>query len=126
MTTLIELAELDRDGTRGSILLLDPQSGPLRHAAIVSLPTQYANAIDALAADSHPTGCDLTAFLREQVIIHDIRDQHGWPELRAVCETIGVRACWSLPIVAAGDEPSVRCDAFFGAFWQPAWRPPLR
>jgi diguanylate cyclase (GGDEF)-like protein len=85
-----------------SILLVD---GPaLRDGAAPSLPQEYRAAIDGLHWGSNVGSCGTAAYTRERVICADIAVDPRWDGYRDYALPIGLRACWSSPILDTDGE----------------------
>lgn len=101
---LVELAEETREGMLGSIMLVDSQTQQLRHAASVSLPSEYIDAIDGWQIGPNVGSCGTAAFSSQRVIVADVQTHPDWAEYRDVVSAAGLRACWSEPIVSGKGE----------------------
>jgi GAF domain-containing protein/anti-sigma regulatory factor (Ser/Thr protein kinase) len=96
---LLAVERASSDGMIASILLLDADGQHLRHCAAPSLPSFYNEAIDGIEIGPSVGSCGTAAYLREQVIVEDIRTDPRWAAYRELAERAKVRACWSTPIV---------------------------
>ena len=94
VTALEELIE----GSRCSILLLDPANGTLHHGAAPSLPVAYSAHIDGLSIGPEAGSCGAAAYLGEPVVAVDIRSDLRWDRFRELASPHGMRSCWSSPI----------------------------
>ena len=81
-----------------SILLLDPESKKLWHAASPNVPRAYTTSIDGFVIGPNVSSCGTAAFYGKQVIASDIESDPRWAEFRDVALANGLRACWSTPI----------------------------
>ena len=95
--------ELERlaPGTICSILAVDPE-GRLHPVAGPSLPQHYHDAIDGLVIGPQAGSCGTAAFLRDAVTVTDIENDPLWLDYKALALPLGVKACWSSPIISAG------------------------
>ena len=91
-------------GVLGSVLLLDEDGKHLRHGAAPSLPAAYCQAIDGAEIGPCVGSCGTAAFTREPVFVADIATDPLWVDFRELAETHGLRACWSIPILTAGQR----------------------
>jgi PAS domain S-box-containing protein len=96
---LVRLIERVAPGTRGSILLLDPDGLTLRHGAAPHLPPAYCKAIDGAQIGPQAGSCGTAAYRRERVIVTDIATDFLWEPYRALAAQYGLAACWSTPIL---------------------------
>lgn len=97
---LVHVVEDQADGMLCSVLLFDAQ-GRLRHGAAPSLPTEYNEAIDGLAAGPTVGSCGTAAYRRAPVIVTDTFTDPLWLDYRELAGTYGLRACWSTPILSS-------------------------
>ena len=61
------------EGSRCSILLLDPATATLHHGAAPSLPAAYSARIDGLLVGPQEGSCGAAAYLGTPVVAADIR-----------------------------------------------------
>ncbi|HVY26645.1 MAG TPA: PAS domain S-box protein [Polyangiaceae bacterium] len=100
--TLRELAllfEAQAEGMLASILFV--QDGKMRHAAAPSLPAQWREAVDGEPIGPNRGSCGTAAYLKEPVIVTDISTDLRWAAYRDVALSLGLRACWSTPIMGS-------------------------
>src|SRR5712664_3288881 len=83
-----------------SILLLNPDTKRLWHAASPNVPKAYTESIDGFAIGPDVSSCGTAAYEVKQVIASDIASDPRWAEFRAVALANGLRACWSTPILS--------------------------
>jgi PAS domain S-box-containing protein len=86
------------EGSRCSILLLDPATATLHHGAAPSLPAAYSALIDGLPVGPQEGSCGAAAYLGTPVVAADIRSDARWRRFRDVATPHGMRSCWSSPI----------------------------
>jgi PAS domain S-box-containing protein len=86
------------EGSRCSILLLDPATATLHHGAAPSLPTAYSAGIDGLLIGPQEGSCGAAAYFGTPVVAADIRSDVRWHRFRDVATPHGMRSCWSSPI----------------------------
>src|SRR5690349_18400587 len=98
---LASLIEHQSPSMRCSILLLDSDGVTLRHGAAPRLPDVYCEAIDGLQIGPAVGSCGTAAFHRRTTIVSDIATDELWANFRALALPIGLRACWSTPILAS-------------------------
>jgi diguanylate cyclase (GGDEF)-like protein len=94
-------AESLTDGVLCSILTVD-RAGLLHPLAGPSLPDAYSAALDGIAVGPDVGSCGTAAFLRKPVAATDISTDPRWARYRDLVkrlEPLGVRACWSSPIL---------------------------
>jgi PAS domain S-box-containing protein len=82
-----------------SILLLDEQ-GCFYNGASPGLPDHYIRAIEGLRPDPNLGTCCAAAALATTVITPDIETDPAWQTLKSLPLQLGLRAAWSVPIMA--------------------------
>jgi PAS domain S-box-containing protein len=97
---LCRLVEQESPGAICSIMFLDDEGKRLRQGVAPSLPQAYTAALDGRAVGPEEGPCGLAAFRRETVIVDDFRTADLPADYRALAATHGLRACWSVPILA--------------------------
>jgi two-component system cell cycle sensor histidine kinase PleC len=98
LESLIRLIEHELPSMRGSVLILDPAAGTLRHCAAPSLAQEYARMIDGQRIGPMAGSCGTAAYLDKQIIVSDIAADPLWERYRDFALPFGLRACWSTPI----------------------------
>jgi diguanylate cyclase (GGDEF)-like protein len=76
----------------------------LRDGAAPSLPRSYREAIDGVAYGPNVGSCGTAAFTKQRVIVEDIAVDPRWDGYREVALPVGLRACWSSPILDTDGE----------------------
>jgi PAS domain S-box-containing protein len=99
LVTTVE--QWSKTGVLGSVLILDQDSGQLRHGAAPSLPAAYNQAIDGIEIGPNVGSCGTAAFTRRPVFVTDIGSDPLWADFRELAIGHGLRACWSTPIVSS-------------------------
>lgn len=69
-----------------------------------SLPEAFSKAIEGLEIGSEVGSCGTAAYLKEQVIVTDIRTDYRWSAFSNVALQYGLQACWSYPIINSRGE----------------------
>jgi PAS domain-containing protein len=98
LDSLCRLVEDVSSGSLAAILLLDPESNTLSHAAAPSLPRAYTSALDHITPGPNVGACGTAAYRNEAVISADIATDPLWDDFRDIPLSNGLRACWSTPI----------------------------
>jgi diguanylate cyclase (GGDEF)-like protein len=88
-TSICSILSVDSDGA------LHPVSSP-------SLPQAYNDAIDGVKMGPNAGSCGTAAFHRRQVTVTDIENDPLWADYRELALPLGLRACWSNPIISSG------------------------
>lgn len=100
LTTLALAIEEQSPPTLASILLLDTDRLHIRHGAAPSLPDEYNRALDGRPIGPKAGSCGTAMYTRRSVIVTDIELDPLWESYQDLARASGVRACWSMPIVA--------------------------
>ena len=82
-----------------SIHLLDGAGGHLRNGGCPSLPSSYNELIDGMAIGPCAGSCGAAAYRGTRVIVEDIGTDPLWADYRQYALPLGLRACWSQPIM---------------------------
>ena len=104
LTTLVLAIEEHSPPTIASILLLDERGTHVRHGAAPHLPEEYSRAIDGAPIGPATGSCGTAAFLRKPVFVIDIETDPLWEAYREIARPHGLRACWSVPILATDER----------------------
>jgi PAS domain S-box-containing protein len=121
LTCVVVALEELIEGSRCSILLLDPATATLHHGAAPSLPAAYSALIDGLPAGPQEGSCGAAAYLGRPVVAADIRVDARWRRFRDVATPHGMRSCWSSPI-----QGRTGIVGTFAVYHDQPHRPPLR
>jgi signal transduction histidine kinase len=85
----------------GSILLLDADGLRMRHGVAPNLPEAYNRALDGLPIGPQAGSCGTAAFRKQPVVVEDIDVDPLWESYRDMARAHGLRACWSVPLIAS-------------------------
>jgi signal transduction histidine kinase len=94
---IAQMIDLHAPTTQASILLLDPDTGTVRHGAAPGLPAAFFEAIDGARIGPHAGSCGTAAYLGKPVFVEDIARDPLWEDWRALALAHDLRACWSTP-----------------------------
>lgn len=104
-------AESFGNGVLCSMVTVD-RVGQLHPFAGPSLPDRYSAALDGIPIGPEVGSCGSAAFLRKAVAVTDIFTDHRWAPYKNLAEPLGVRACWSSPILG-GDGRVIGAFGFY-------------
>jgi diguanylate cyclase (GGDEF)-like protein len=96
-------AERLASGATCSVLTVD-RAGMIHPLAGPSLPAEYSAALEGLSIGPDTGSCGTAAFLREEVTVTDIANDPRWAAFKHLPLPLGLRACWSKPILNAAGE----------------------
>ena len=88
-------------GSICSILSVD-SDGAMHSVAAPSLPEDYNNSVNGLRMGPAAGSCGTAAFRRREVAVTDIENDPLWADFKHLTAPLGLRACWSSPIISAG------------------------
>ena len=111
MERLCRQAEAISSGAVCSVLTVDDQAR-LQTLAAPSLPEHYAAAISGLPIGPSVGSCGTAVYRREPVEVTDIATDPLWAPYKELALPLGLRACWSTPIMAR-DGRVVGAFAFY-------------
>jgi two-component system, cell cycle sensor histidine kinase and response regulator CckA len=97
---IVRWVEEQMPGARASLLTLDADGKRLHAASVRSLPAAYNAAIDGLEVGPNEGSCGTAAFSRRAVFVNDIATDPLWEKYRALALPLGLRACWSTPVLS--------------------------
>lgn len=102
--TLIEVAEESRPEMIASVLLVDEESGRLRHGASRRLPEFYCEAVDGVRPGPDVGSCGTAVYTGKRVIVEDISTDPLWKTTRGIALQASLHACWSEPIIDSSGQ----------------------
>lgn len=98
MDHLCRAFETNFPDTVCSVLMVD-RGGMLHPLASPSLPASYSAALGNVAVGPNVGSCGTAAYLRMPVEVCDIANDPRWANYREHVLPLGLRACWSSPIL---------------------------
>lgn len=118
LSQIVLLVENELHNTLGSIMLVEGQSLVL--AAGPNLPLEYAQAVQQIEFGPTNGSCGSAAYSGKPVIVSDIENDPLWESYRQWALPHGLKACWSVPIVARSAlsivEVNVQAPRVLGTF----------
>ncbi len=101
LSQLVLMIEAQSPEMLCSILLLSEDGNHLKHAVAPSLPESYVKVIDGSPIGPKNGSCGTAMFRGKPVIVSDILTDPLWDDYREHAIAIGMRACWSTPILSS-------------------------
>jgi PAS domain S-box-containing protein len=95
-------------GCHCSILLVEPVSATVRHAASPTLPSDFSRAIDGRSISIPYWGpCAMAIDQKTPVIVSDIGQDARWDNFEwcSLALAAGLRSCWTTPILSQAGNP---------------------
>lgn len=102
-TRMCSEAEILAPGVMCSVLTVDGR-GLIHPLAGPSLPPEYSAALDGVPIGLDVGSCGTAAHLRQEVTVTDIENDRRWASFKHLALPLGLRACWSSPILNAAGE----------------------
>ncbi|KZX81059.1 hypothetical protein A3715_36510, partial [Oleiphilus sp. HI0009] len=90
---------IPREDAYCSILFLDGKH--LRHGAAPSISKEYSEAIDGAEIGPNVGSCGTAAYTAKNVNVSSIETDPLWADYKGLALGAGLRACWSVPIMAS-------------------------
>lgn len=81
-----------------SVLSVD-RGGMMHPLAAPSLPMTYSAALNNIAIGPNVGSCGTAAYIRAPVEVHDIATDPRWASYKDAVLPLGLKACWSSPIL---------------------------
>ena len=103
MDELCRRAERLTPGAICTVLKLDADK-KLQTLAAPSLPASFSRAINGVAIGPEVGSCGTAAFRGLPIAVTDIAADPLWREFRGLALPLGLKACWSSPILGAHDR----------------------
>ena len=100
LATIISVIEELVPETLASVLLYDPATMRLRTGSAASLPPAWNQLVDGTVIGPAAGSCGTAAFRRDAVFVRDVETDPLWDTIREAVRPFGLRACWSMPILA--------------------------
>jgi two-component system, cell cycle sensor histidine kinase and response regulator CckA len=101
LSKLVLMIEGQAPDMFASILLISDDGNHVRHAVAPSLPESYVKVIDGSPIGPQQGSCGTAMFRGEPVNVSDILTDPLWDNYREYATAIGMRACWSTPILSS-------------------------
>ena len=101
LSSLVLLIEAEAPEMVGSVLLISDDGNHVRHVVAPSLPDHYIKAIDGSPIGSRQGSCGTAMYRGTPVIVTDTLTDPLWEDYRDYAAAIGMRACWSTPIMSS-------------------------
>jgi GAF domain-containing protein len=101
LASLVLLVEAEAPEMLCSVLLISDDGNHVRHVVAPSLPDHYVKAIDGGPIGPKHGSCGTAMYRGAPVIVSDILTDPLWEDYREYAAAIGMRACWSTPIMSS-------------------------
>ena len=100
-------------GGMTSITLLEIDGVHMRHGASLRLPKQFSDLIDGQPIGPTVGSCGTAMYRRETIVVTDVASDPLWTDYRILALANSIRACWSVPVIAANGTVL----ASFAIYW---------
>src|SRR5262245_61162186 len=101
LSKLVLMIEAQRPDMFSSILLPSDDGNHVVHAVAPSLPESYVKVIDGSPIGPKQGSCGTAMYRGTPVNVSDILTDPLWDDYREHATAIGMRACWSTPIMSS-------------------------
>lgn len=105
-------------GVVSSILHVD-RAGLLHPLGAPSLPDYYLAAIEGMMIGPEAGSCGTAAYFRKPVFVQDITTDPRFAQYARLVATLGLRTCWSLPVLDALGNPVAVLAIYFAESRRP-------
>lgn len=100
LTLLVHVIEDQHEGLLCQALLLDSDGTHVTLGVSPSLPEEFAKQFDGQPVGLRIGSCGTVMQTARPVVVTDIRTDPQWEVLRDAAVPLGLRACWSTPILS--------------------------
>jgi len=106
LDSLCRLIEETNPGTHCSILLVDPDRNQFENGAAPTLPHQLVETVDGMPVNPPWGPCAMAVTLKQAVLVSDIAkdERREFCEWRSLAIKLGLKSCWSSPILSSAKE----------------------
>jgi PAS domain S-box-containing protein len=100
LQAIVALLESQWPDAVPSVMLVD-DAGRMHVGAATRLPAEYAASLEGLPIGPAVGSCGTAAYRGEPVLVPDITQDPLWADYHHLAAPFGLRACWSVPIIAS-------------------------
>ena len=101
LTEVVSVALAITDGEcRAALFIHDVDEACLNLGVNGGLPEAYVAAIQGFQVGEHQPSCGRAAFIRNEVIVPEIKLDTRWAPYLGLAEEHSIKACWSFPILS--------------------------
>lgn len=100
-TLTLDLEQVAERGLFAVVMTADPERRTLRFAAGRRCPPAWRSSLAALEIGPEGGSCGAAAVRLERVIVRDVMTSPYWARHRTDAVRLGLRACWSTPILSS-------------------------
>lgn len=104
LSKLAETIEAHFPGSRVSVMMLDAQREHLGIVASPSMPPELVTTFSNIPVGPEFGACGAAAYLKQRVIVHDVREDSRTIPYLPILEPYDLRAIWSHPILDGSQE----------------------
>lgn len=99
--------------------IMQVKNGRLYNWVSSSLPAAYMGCIEALQIGDNVGSCGTAAFLKQKVIVTDIKNDLRWLGFQEIALASNLLACWSEPIINSAGEVMATFAIYYDQVKQP-------
>lgn len=119
LLVLIQTVESIRSGSICSIMLLDREKRHLFYCVAPNLPTYYVNRTNGIEIGFGAASFGTAAYMKKRVTVENVMEHPYWTEYRELASEVGLKACWSEPIVSSSGEVLGVFSMYYGEVHRP-------
>lgn len=119
LLVLIRTAESIRPGSICSVMLLDREKKHLFYLAGPRLPTYYINRTNGIEIGFGAASFGTAAYMKKRVTVDNVMEHPYWTEYSELASEVGLKACWSEPIVSSSGEILGVFSMYYGEVHRP-------
>mgnify|MGYP000847426078 FL=1 len=101
---LIQSAENIKPDSICSVMLLDREKKHLFYCVAPGLPTYYINRTNGIEIGFGAASFGTAAYMKKRVTVDNVMEHPYWTEYRELASEVGLKACWSEPIISSSGE----------------------
>lgn len=104
LAAISRMIERQLPGALCSLMLYDPERGTLSLAGGFSFSGRFRQAMQGIRVGPGVGTCGSAAYERRMVATADILADRSWQGYQQLARSEGVRACWSMPVIARSGD----------------------
>ena len=105
LEALLSFVETQIDDTKASIVLLSRDGARIASCIAINLPKSFKDTLIEMPIGPLAGTCGTAMYKNHKVISEDIATDPKWENYRHLALKIGLRACWSCPILSHNGHP---------------------
>lgn len=116
---LVRNVENSRPGSVCSVMLLDREKKHLFYCVAPELPTYYVNRTNGIEIGYGAASFGTAAYMKKRITVDNVMEHPYWTEYRGLASEVGLKACWSEPIISSSGEVLGVFSMYYGEVHRP-------